>query len=804
MNLLEITIPPTLVPTANIHFVGEAGGEEEERQGKGFVGPAGQLLDKMLHVATVDRATCSISNVVKLRPPDNDFKVFYNGKYPTQELLQWYEFLADELGAASPNVVVAVGDEALQALCGHRGVLSYRGGVLESALVRGMKVIPIIHPAYILRRNFWGAVYWTIFDLKYRILPQSTFPGVERLPYEELIWPEFHEVEMFLEGIGDNDRWCLDVETVKNNGGGRLRCVGIARRNSMGQDLAIVVPLQTHSGPYFDAASEALFWECLAKLAKRNPNLVNQNIPYDIEYLLDYGVVPSGVYMDCMLAHHTIWPELPKDLGFINSRFSDIPYHKGDRDWTWRTADEDLFHYNVKDTISTLRDSFALDVELDSAGLKDYYHSYVNRLVELAVHMQRSKMQVDMERLEHLRSLAAEELAATKAKREAITGIMNVGSSKQVQHYLYTQLGLRPIKNRTTHMPTANEDALRELATKYHGEGLNLIIAERHLTKRKNDYLDDLELDPDGYLPLGCYPDFTITDRWVFKKSPKYRGLNAQTFPEVLRIPFVPEAGREFVSFDLKNIESVIDAYESGCKYMKEVFADPSRNFHTETAQMLFGHKVDKNTVDGAIEYKIGKITNHAFEKGEGPKRLAITTGLSFPEAKRFLRKLQQQRQEIGLWHKDVERRIREDGVLTNCLGRRFVPYTALGAMLILKGVLPSNLVRQGIAWIAQSVPPALVNRACLDIMDSWSDCWLHHHGHDSALFSVPTHQAEEFVLHALPLFSPRIKIHGESVQVKVEYKRGFSWGFELASRGDTEIRKMLYGDTEYTGEEDE
>ena len=115
---LTIEVPPSIVPGANIYLVGEAPGEQEVLERRGFVGPAGELLDQMMHVAGLSRSSISISNVVKRRPPDNDFSIFYEDKahkVPTEELLEWCGSLRDELSAHQPNIVVAAGNEALRA-----------------------------------------------------------------------------------------------------------------------------------------------------------------------------------------------------------------------------------------------------------------------------------------------------------------------------------------------------------------------------------------------------------------------------------------------------------------------------------------------------------------------------------------------------------------------------------------------------------------------------------------------------------------------------------------------------------------
>ena len=139
---------------AKIMFVGEAPGREEEISGTPFIGGAGKVLNQLLSQAMITRNECYITNIMQDRPVNNDFGEFYKDKsrkVPTQFLLDGYQRLKNEIEKVNPNVVVAVGGEALKALTGLKSVTKYRGSILFSMLVPQQKVIPIIHPAAIMR-----------------------------------------------------------------------------------------------------------------------------------------------------------------------------------------------------------------------------------------------------------------------------------------------------------------------------------------------------------------------------------------------------------------------------------------------------------------------------------------------------------------------------------------------------------------------------------------------------------------------------------------------------------------------------
>ena len=130
-------------PDADLVFVGEAPGAEEDRRGEPFVGRAGQLLDRMIHAMGLTRADVYIANVLKCRPPDN--------RDPGgDEAATCVPFLWQQIDAIRPRVICALGTHAAHNLLGVEGSMaSLRGRVHRC---RGWAVVATYHPAYLLRR----------------------------------------------------------------------------------------------------------------------------------------------------------------------------------------------------------------------------------------------------------------------------------------------------------------------------------------------------------------------------------------------------------------------------------------------------------------------------------------------------------------------------------------------------------------------------------------------------------------------------------------------------------------------------
>ena len=129
-------------PRAQVMFVGEGPGFEEDRRGLPFVGKAGQLLNQIIEAMGFRREEVYIANVVKCRPPENRTPL-------PDETAACTPFLFEQIAIIRPQVIVALGSPAAQALLGRTaGITKIRGTFGE---YQGIRVMPTFHPAYLLR-----------------------------------------------------------------------------------------------------------------------------------------------------------------------------------------------------------------------------------------------------------------------------------------------------------------------------------------------------------------------------------------------------------------------------------------------------------------------------------------------------------------------------------------------------------------------------------------------------------------------------------------------------------------------------
>lgn len=146
---------------APLMFVGEGPGEQEDKRGEPFVGPAGELLDRMIDAMGWSRQTVYINNILCCRPPGN------RNPQP-DEVAACKPFLEARIASIAPRIIVALGRPAANTLLDTNAPISALRGKFHDR--HGVKVMPTFHPAYLLRepdrkRDAWADLKLVIAEL---------------------------------------------------------------------------------------------------------------------------------------------------------------------------------------------------------------------------------------------------------------------------------------------------------------------------------------------------------------------------------------------------------------------------------------------------------------------------------------------------------------------------------------------------------------------------------------------------------------------------------------------------------------
>lgn len=140
---------------ADIMFIGEGPGADEDRLGEPFVGRAGKLMDLAFEIVEIKREDVYIANIVKCRPPQN--------RNPEkEEIISCMKYLQAQIRLVQPQVIVLLGNVALKSILGEEyGITKTRGMWIEKGKI---KYMPTFHPAALLRDETKKILFWK--DLK--------------------------------------------------------------------------------------------------------------------------------------------------------------------------------------------------------------------------------------------------------------------------------------------------------------------------------------------------------------------------------------------------------------------------------------------------------------------------------------------------------------------------------------------------------------------------------------------------------------------------------------------------------------
>lgn len=312
-----------------IAFVAEAWGQKEEIHKEPLVGPSGKEFKRMCRDAGIDWRASLLTNLIHARPKGNDFGEFcckkrdlppeydlpaiQSGKYLKPEYRAEVDRLHAEIESFDPNVVVALGNTAMWALTFQSGIKKQRGTVTQ--MPSGRKVVPTFHPAAVLR------------DYKLRTVGLADLLKAKR----EAESPELKlRSRRLLVATAPSDLWnfynqhmlgatliAFDIETMKNE---HITCLSVAPS----PNVVLIVPFVDRNQPeysYWRREDELSVWRWLrAVLEDPTTEKLAQNGTYDMQWLYwKAGIRVRNYTQDTMLAHHALWPELPKSLEFMGS-----------------------------------------------------------------------------------------------------------------------------------------------------------------------------------------------------------------------------------------------------------------------------------------------------------------------------------------------------------------------------------------------------------------------------------------------------------------------------------------------------
>ena len=328
-----------------IMIVGEYWNEAEELQGKPFAGPSAGVLHGILQQTGINPGDCYFTNVFNLRPKSNRFeslcgtkaegisnyRAFAKGKYIHERYQPELDRLQEEIDRVKPNVIIALGNLALWALCKKSGIKRYRGAPLLTH-DDAYKVIPTWPPMSVMRQ--WELRVVTLADMD-KARRESTFPELHRPRRYVYLEPNLQDIEDFWhKHLKDDAFLSCDIETKSKT----ITEIGFSTSDGR---YAIVIPFWSrlaNDGNYWASLTEERkAWKWVRYILAQKP-VIGQNLAYDMNYLWRTVGIPCPLFVgDTMILHHSLQPEMEKSLGFLGSIYTN------ENSWKFMRSDHDTF-----------------------------------------------------------------------------------------------------------------------------------------------------------------------------------------------------------------------------------------------------------------------------------------------------------------------------------------------------------------------------------------------------------------------------------------------------------------------------
>lgn len=761
---LEVECPADGLFNSEIAIVAEAPGPKEVVAKVPLVGGSGTRLWTVLRHFGFTRNDFYVTNVSKrqVAGDEEEFSVMPLGK---DEKNHWMELVRWELSCL-PNlrVVVCLGNLALEAFSGHTGITEWRGSVLDIVLTnfddtsrpRPVRLLASFNPAAVLRNPKDELA----FNMDLGRLRRVIDGRWKAHSVETTINPSLDEARSYIADLlRAREPVAFDIETM----GGETACVGLANN----PHTAMCINFRTAREHRFNVEDEATLRRELQTLLGGRVPLIAQNGMFDSSWLwFKDKIKVAPIWFDTMLAHHTLYPWMPHNLGYLCTQYTTHPYYKNEKNAWKEGGDIDGFwRYNGTDCCITWACAARMEKELETEKLDQFFFDHVMRLQPHLVRMVVGGVKIDLALREGINEKLREELetyrAAFHLAVQEATGDSNYFpnplSAPALSDLLFSRLKLvgrgsstdEENRARMYHHHRTSDNARKVIDT------LNQFKMEH---KFYSTYVDT-EIDEDGrmrceYKQTGVskapgrlssakvlWGHYDLKSKRVIQ-----HGMNLQNQPSRAHAMFIADEGYTFVYADGSQAEARYVGWDAEITTWMEQFEkarlDGKYDAHRALASLMFNVPYDEvptaDIEDGAktIRFK-AKRCRHGLNYRMMADRLASSAGIPLPEAERLYIVYHRLNPELMKWWRRLEHEARSSRYLFNSYGRR----------LFIQGDLNDKETLESIvAFRPQSTIGDKVNRVIYqsECDDDWPhDARMCLNVHDAVVALVPIHKAK-------------------------------------------------------------
>jgi len=775
---------------AKIIVVAEYWGTQEGREKQPLMGESGKLLSRLLAESGIDESQLLFTSLISERPMDNDVRNFFytnaevkaghhggeiKGLYPKRNLICGLTDLHELIGYVKPELVIGLGNLTLWALTKDSfnitnqkgvklptGIASWRGSQLT--LATGQKFLPIYSPTAALRAP--DMEFALRHDLRARAARYKEWKEVER---NLIVRPSYNTVAAYLGDIAARLKHgpveiTVDLETRAN----LIACAGIG----ISKMSAICIPFLVVEEPYsyWTFEEEFAIWEMLSfVLAHPNIQVIGQNFLYDAQYIYRYMLLKLKIHGDTLIRQHLIYPGTPLDLAYMASLYCEnYVFWKDDgKEWRKDLNEEKLWAYNCLDCCNTFEIYEEQKKVIEYYKLQELLPWQMRQLNEILTIMIRGvrihkdkKHESILDLLDHigqvehkLEQAVPEDVWPRNPKKSSW-----FSSTQQLTQLFTERLGMKPFYDRSARRYTMNENALQHYAGTCHPALEPLfedLLEYRGLAAFQK--FTQMKLDYDGRMRCEFTPT-AETFRWKSRANVFGTGGNLQNLPTGddernlpnIRKQFIPDSGYYLIDVDLAGADAQAVAWDAKDEDLKDAFRRGLK-VHIKNARDMWPEIVGDMTDDEIKSrplYRRIKSGVHGTNYYGTAKGLAPRVGMSLRDTEAFQERWFYLHPAIKQWHNTVRAKL-EGAICWNCDeeqegGKQLCPHcgvivgrtvkNAFGYRRIYFGRVDDAMLREALAWIAQSTVAINVVRGFILLVDTFPSIEILLQVHDSLL----------------------------------------------------------------------
>lgn len=586
---------------------------------------------------------------------------------------------------------------------------------------------------------------------------------------------ELSQLKELCEKLRDCDRVSVDTETTSLSIHS-AQLVGISLSIQEGQGFYI--PLGHVNPETKRKEKDQLDSEEVRRYLKpilEHPQIskVGQNLKYDYQILLNWGVQLQGIESDTLLESYLINPDEPhnldalalKYLGHQNISYEEVTGRGKDQILFSEVAIDKATQYSGEDADVALRLHQKLMPTIYDFNLTDLLSSVEVPLVPVLAEMEYQGVKVDLKKLEQMEEHLSEDQASVEDQVFALAGEkFNIGSPKQLSQILFEKLKLPIIRKTKTGIST-DESVMLELTQ--HHPICEWVLKYRELSKLKSTYVEGLiqQIHPKTQrVHTSFNQTITATGR-LSSSSPNLQNIPTTDDPRYdIRSVFVADEGFWLFSGDYSQVELRLLADMSEDKELIRAFEN-DEDVHAYTGKLIFG--VENVSPE---QRKIAKTINFGVVYGQTPYGLSQTLRISPSEAKDFIDKYFKRYSGVKKFLESLVEQARKQGYITTRMGRRRYLPEISSANRMRREMAERAAINTPIQGTAADMIKLAMVRIHQKIKDEKLKTKMILQVHDELVFEVP--ESEKKSAEKLILFEME-----NAMKLKVPLKVDSAWG---------------------------